>query len=285
MAKEALSETKIRLLFLGVFTLFLAIAAYFIFQKQEQTPGGLVPDPTATLQALEADLGVKADIQDTSYVNWKSADGVQLPLTGKQIILGTSGVNGLGQYGDIKDNDISQVTGEFLSPLLTKIREFYLENGFVESKQNTNSTPNMLWYTSLGFEKDGLYCVSNVAQQSDPFAYLSCGTVDNDQLALQGEFQSVYEEAKAQEMGDAGVLLGFRVSKVVGSFASGNVYSLGGYQWIAQKTDGSWKMIWSGNDMPLCSDMEKYSVPTTMYPSCYDPDSETTISSPDYVQN
>lgn len=279
-----LSETKIRLLFLGVFAVFLAIAAYFIFQRQEQTPEGLVPDPTATLRALEADLGVKADIQDTVYVDWKSADGKQLPLTGKQIILGTSGVNGLGQYGNIKDNDISQVTGEFLSPLLAQVKEFYLENGFTESPQNTISTPNMMWYANLGFEKDGLYCVSNVAQQSDPFAYLSCGTIDEAQLKLQSEFQSVYKEALTQTKEEP-LPLSFRVARVDGDFASGNAYSMGGWQWIAKKIDGSWKTIWSGNDMPLCSDMEEYSVPTTMYPSCYDPNTETTISSPDYVQN
>jgi hypothetical protein len=44
-------------------------------------------------------------------------------------------------------------------------------------------------------------------------------------------------------------------------FAAGSMGSCGGAIYIWAKQDGVWQEIWSGQELPVCADMEKYSVP------------------------
>lgn len=257
---------------------------YAFYFSPASTPQQATPDVHATVQGLAKALEVKPEIRDSIYIDWKMTNGNTVPLTSKQIILGTTDINGLGKYGNFTTDDIGKIDITFLTPLANAIKRYYEGLGFVQSIGNTSQTPNDLWAIRLGYEKDGLYCISNLAQMSDPFAYLSCGTIDTDQQVKQKELKSVYQEALAKDAGtDVSII--FRVNAISGDFANGSVSSIGGYQWIAKKTDGIWKTVWSGNDMPLCSEMEKISIPEAMYPGCYDPDTQTTITSPGYIQN
>lgn len=291
-AKTRSYEKRTRALFFALFVFFVFIASYLVLKYEGVNMYQQTPHASVTLEELKSAIGVSAEVRSSEYVDWVMPDGSVVPLSSRQILLGTSDINGLGKYGDLTTDpdsvgadDLGKLDiNNFLTPLVNNIKKYYEKNGFTLSEKNTNTTPNDLWAITLGYEKDGLYCISNLAQHSDPFAYLSCGTINEGQLALQKEFESIYREAMANE-GKTTVPIVFRVSMVDNDFANGSVSSIGGYQWIAKKTDGSWKIIWTGNDMPQCTDMEKYSVPTKMYPSCYDPDSQTTISSPDYVQN
>jgi hypothetical protein len=63
-----------------------------------------------------------------------------------------------------------------------------------------------------------------------------------------------------------------RVSKVdTSGYAKGSILSCGGAVYIWSKRDGAWQEIWSGQELPNCADMRKYSVPKPIAgDSCYE---------------
>lgn len=64
----------------------------------------------------------------------------------------------------------------------------------------------------------------------------------------------------------------YKVTRVEGNFAAGEGTAqgdpLGGFSWLAIKENGKWRIIWTGRQPPLCSDMQKYSVPQAIYKNC-----------------
>lgn len=44
-------------------------------------------------------------------------------------------------------------------------------------------------------------------------------------------------------------------------FAAGSMHSCGGAAYIWAERDGVWQEIWAGQELPLCDDLKKYSVP------------------------
>lgn len=44
-------------------------------------------------------------------------------------------------------------------------------------------------------------------------------------------------------------------------FATGSMHSCGGAVYIWAERDGVWQEIWGGQELPVCADMKKYSVP------------------------
>jgi hypothetical protein len=228
-----------------------------------------------TLEGLARFVDVKVQTQDYDYSDWTQDNGVRIPLKGKQILFGTSTTSqNVGKYGDFTTDQLEMVNPEFLTELQDKIAEYFESNGFVQSESNTNLTPNELYFSTLGYQKDNLYCLSNLTQMSDPFGYISCGTVDNNQLKLQQELTNVLLEQQNQDLGTYPIT--FRVATVDGDYANGSISSIGGYQWIARKSDGVWTTVWTGQDFPLCSDMAMYEVPSSMYPGCYNPETQKT---------
>lgn len=225
-------------------------------------------EETETLEGLARFLDTKVTPQDYSYSDWVETNNLRVPLSGKQILLGTSENNeNVGKYGDFTTDDLQMVNPEFLGTLQTKISEYFDSNGFNPSSLNTDLVPNELYFSTLGYEKNNLKCLASLSVQSDPFGYITCGTVDTSQMKLQNELQNVLEEQKTRNTGT--IPLMFRVSQVDGDFANGSIASLGGYQWIAKKINGVWTTIWAGQEAPSCSDMKTYDVPKTMYPGCY----------------
>lgn len=263
-----------RLLYV-LFGLIGLIVVYlvFIYPKTVHSPtftDGSSETATETLEGLARFLGTTVNVTDYDYQDWTEPSGLRVPLKGKLIVLSTNGTGeNSGKYGNLTTDQLDQVTSTFLTPLQAKISEYFQSNGFEENNLNTNLVPNDLYFSTVSYQKDNLDCVANLAQMSDPFAYITCGTVDQKQLSLQKEFSRVYEEQKSQNSGD--IPITFRVSDVDGDYAKGSVSSLGGYQWIAKKIDGTWTTIWAGQDFPLCSDMASYEVPSSMYPGCYNP--------------
>ena len=54
-------------------------------------------------------------------------------------------------------------------------------------------------------------------------------------------------------------------------FAAGSMHSCGGAVYIWAKRDGVWQEIWSGQEIPVCADLRKYSVPKAIAgDKCYD---------------
>lgn len=272
---EFQSLKRLLLVLFGLIGLVI-IYLLFVYPRSLESPT-FVDDPTSeeteTLEGLSRFLGTVVSPTDYNYADWVEQSGVRVPLTGKQIALGTSDMSkSVGKYGSFTTDELENVNAEFLTTLQDKTSEYFQSNGFSPNELNTNLVPNDLYFSTLGYQKDNLYCLANFALMSDPFGYISCGTVDQKQLGLQKEFSNIYDEQKSQNYGD--IPITFRVTDVDGDFANGSVSSLGGYQWIAKKTDGVWTTIWAGQDFPLCSDMATYEVPNSMYPGCYNPQTE-----------
>ena len=54
-------------------------------------------------------------------------------------------------------------------------------------------------------------------------------------------------------------------------FAAGSMHSCGGAVYIWAERDGVWQEIWAGQELPLCDDLKKYSVPKAIGgDKCYD---------------
>lgn len=239
----------------GIFGLYLFRNAKPIGQAKKD------PVSLAVLKGLEKQLKAKSEIRKTEYVDWIFTDSKSVPLKSWQFVLLTK------DFG-LSSDELMKVDAKFLETFVEKVTKYYQGKGFSLSEQNTSFIPNDLWLISLGFEKDGVYCVNNFAKQSDPFAYLSCGTFDLKQEKLQKELNSVYEGTKKEVTGPVPLI--FRVQKMEGGFAIGSASSVGGWMWIAKKESDRWQVVWSGQDIASCLDMEKYGVPKSIYGSCYD---------------
>lgn len=222
-----------------------------------------------TLRGLGEAIGTVVSLNDYVYYDWVNSDGSIQPLTGRQFGVGTTGSDTLGKYGNISNNDISQVTEAFLSPLRNTSNGYFESIGFLQNSDNTSLVPDEIGTTYVGYEKGEMKCLTKLYIQTDPFGYFFCGTVDTAQEELQKSFLDTFPYEKNAD----GSIASFRVAGVEGDFASGSASpgGPGGYQWIAKNTDGTWGVVWEGQDFPLCSDMQMYEVPTSMYPGCYDP--------------
>lgn len=75
----------------------------------------------------------------------------------------------------------------------------------------------------------------------------------------------------AEHGADAGSM-NITVSTVEGNFAKGMANAQGGGGiWFAAKVGGTWKLVWDGNGIILCSDITAYpTFPKDLIPSCWD---------------
>ena len=111
-------------------------------------------------------------------------------------------------------------------------------------------------------------CLIKIDELSDPFGNFFCGKIDEDQRLLQEEFSSLFAGNKDQ-------IVSYRVKKIDEVFAVGSAnYIYTGFMWIAKNIDGEWQIISRGQDIPFCSDMEKYEVPKSIYETCYDEETQ-----------
>jgi hypothetical protein len=56
-----------------------------------------------------------------------------------------------------------------------------------------------------------------------------------------------------------------KVVKIVGNYAKGTMPLA---YWMAVKTDGKWKVVVTGNGIPRCEEIDKYSIPKEIYGNC-----------------
>lgn len=268
--KSSSTQSSPRILIVIVIILALAIAsfAYHTIKTNQAIKSNPTQFEISTLENLAIYLNTKAEPRDYMYEDWIMPDGSRVPLKGQQIVIGTSGINGVGKYGDFSTDDLDKVTEGFINGLQEKVSEYFILNNFSKNDRNTKFTPNEYYVSTYAFEKDNIYCLSHGAKQSDPFEYISCGTIDQDQIVRQKELSSVYKEQKASYQNSPII---FRVDKINGDFASGSSSYMSGNQWIAKNIQGAWTTVWAGQDFPLCSDMAKYEVPSEFYPGCYNP--------------
>lgn len=67
--------------------------------------------------------------------------------------------------------------------------------------------------------------------------------------------------------------LNISVAIIDGGYAKGgtSVEGMGGGMWFASEVNGMWQLVWDGNGIIECSDLEAYpEFPSTLIPECYD---------------
>lgn len=80
------------------------------------------------------------------------------------------------------------------------------------------------------------------------------------------------KEHLIQKYGENAALLNVTVQKIEGLYAEGGAseIGMGGGMWIAAKVNGEWKLVWDGNGIITCDDVNDYpGLPVTMVPQCF----------------
>lgn len=248
-----------------IVVVFLLVVIQYRQPNQSITPSQTVT-VGQTLQDLQTALHTDASPSATGDWDWIQANGTHLPLTGKSIGLSTKAQNGLGTYGDVTGDDPAKITKQFITDLSSTMQTFFLNHGFSKGTANNSNGFTEMGTVREGYSNGDIKCITSLTAQSIPFGYVTCGTVDQRQLALQKDFSSLIQQTKTESLSYT-----FRVQKVEGNFALGYVGDIAGYQWIAKKTNGTWAIIAKTPDLFPCVAMQKYSVPKTLYGNCYTP--------------
>ena len=101
---------------------------------------------------------------------------------------------------------------------------------------------------------------------------------------LEKDEEEVVKKAIEEELlikyGEESKRLKVTVSKIEGNFAQGGAaeVGVGGGMWFAAKVDNRWLLVWDGNGIILCSDVEHYpDFPNTLIPECFDEKLNKTI--------
>lgn len=259
-----------KLYLIAIIIAIIAIASYLLLSRPTTTTPATEPaafTDTSLLSGLAKDLGLSAELRDYIYMDWLNEKDIPLPLNGKQFIVGTVNINGIGKYPEIGENDLSAITIKNLSPLLTATDAYFTRNGFTKNERNTRIVGTAPITTAFyGYEKDGTKCVVRIDEQTDPFGNFVCGVVDLQQEKLQQAFVPLFIGSKR----DGDEITSLRVQKIEGDYAMGSANGvISGYTWMAKKTDGKWEVVWTGQEIPLCTEMEKYTIPISIYENCY----------------
>lgn len=218
------------------------------------------------LEGLQEELGVTGTFQETVYWDWIDKDGTLLPLTGKQFLLGTVDTNGIGKYGNVHSNNLTKINKKFFTPIAVTTTEYFTKSKFIPSEKNARSTmKDELNEVFGGFERNTIKCLFRLTPQSDPYGYFFCGIVDELQRTRQKQLSSLFSTRYNPKK-----YYSFRVDTIDPPYARGS-YSeiIEGYVFIAKKTDDSWKLIWKGNEIASCNEMEKLDIPKSIYQDCY----------------
>ncbi len=237
----------------------------------ENITAGSPPNSSTSTQILNRFVtslktgGTPRQTSDWDYIQ----NGTHIPLTGSMLVIGTKAQNGMGSAGSIKDNDITQVTQPFIQNLATQITAFFVTQGFTKNMVDSSTTFDEMNTMRVEFSKDKTLCVVSLSSQSDPFGYVICGIADTAQQKLQQEFSSLIDPKDSKNSGYV-----FRVQKVDGNYAQGYISNVYGTGWYAKKTNGTWAIVIQTPDLPLCADIQKYSIPKSLYNQCYTPEKQ-----------
>ncbi|HVZ66755.1 MAG TPA: hypothetical protein VG917_00665 [Patescibacteria group bacterium] len=220
------------------------------------------------LNGLEKVLNINSPIQEYPYSDWITSNGNLEPLNGKLFWIGSFSLNDKKLAKEIQDH-LEIVTQTFLTKYQTTINQYFVENGF--NKNIINSTVikgrDVPIVMRTGYELGDIKCVVNLYPTTDAFGSVFCGKIDQNQQSLQKQFINVFKYEKRPDN-----LYSFRVDKIEGNFATGTATDdVLGYQWIAKKENGVWKVIFKSNELGQCQEMERLGIPKSIYGDCYTP--------------
>ncbi len=260
--RKLLLQALLSLLFIA---LLFGGAWYFATSYKPPTTEDYVNRGRSYLEEAANALGVEAKVQESVYWSWIDEKGQILPLIGNQFLLGTVDVNGIGKYGDVTSKHLEKVTDTFFRSLLADSETFFNKSHFVANKENAREKENDPTHTiRRGYERGKIKCLLRLTPHSDPFGAFFCGAIGDHQLTLQKRVAGLFSTTYNPKHFSA-----FRVTKSEKDFALGTyMEDVGGYTWIAKKTEGKWQVVWKGQEIPLCTDMQKGSIPKTIYLNC-----------------
>ncbi len=228
------------------------------------TPTQVVASPTtspsdsqslqATLTSLQQALSIRSSFQERKSIDWIDDNSQTVPLKGWSFGAGLETNTYMGKYGIFANiNEISQTS---LQPLQTATENFFTKNGFVVNPMNNKKNPRNIYY---GYTMKDMKCLITLSPQTDPFGDFFCGIIDTEELAWRKELVPVINPKNDP-------MLQVHVSKLIGNYASGTVGSYGGGAvWYAVKVDGSWKEVWTGQNVISCKPVQQYNIPKEIY--------------------
>lgn len=180
------------------------------------------------------------------YVWWISDDSLNILNLGETGLIYQNYSRKLNPKGKEMYNDIS--TG-----LAEGIRHVMSSSGFSMNKRNSSqSIADDRFYDYVqAYEKGDMKCT--LTADPDEFAW---SFVCTNSLAKNYQEQAPY----LKDMNITGAVI--RVKKKIGDYAKIDVHSrrMGGFI-IAQRIDGVWTALFSGNDSPDCRKMREHQVP------------------------
>lgn len=268
MAKATARRKKYnKVFFLLVLPTLILIGFVLIFSLKKTTTSSPPPlSSTQLLTKLQNELMVSAEIKPYKYMDWVTDRKSLRLLTGNNFTVGTVNITKTKQYPELNAEDLYTITFAHLEPLQKRAEDFFLSQGFDKNDLNTRTTGARPSQTRwLGFQKGNMLCVITLYEKSDPFATFFCGKVDLAQIKAQAPFRSLFEYNYQPNS-----ITSFRVEQIEGNFARGSqIFDYSGYTWMAKKEQRKWKIIWTGEEIPQCSEMNKSGVPKAIYIDCY----------------
>ncbi len=197
--------------------------------------------------------------------NWESAGlGRRVPLTGNYFGLGAADTPALSGHTvpPASGGTTYEIRGSGITILKDKVTAFFAAQGFAKNTQNgERDKASYSLDETLAFEKGDVACLVTL-RTLDPVAAVFCGTYDQAYETLRNEFIPVFNPSRDPEVF-------VEVTTVEGNFASGGTGGRGGgVGWYAVKEAGVWKPIFQGQNSPLCSTMEQYGFPKSLYKEC-----------------
>lgn len=213
-----------------------------------------INDPSAlVLEQLIPSLNLSTKVDVTSAIDfWIDQDGILIPLKGFSFDIGQDNVTLVPSGGSY--------TVAQLSPIEKVTQKYFQLAGYQVDVANTVFGKSLTYsvYHRFGFTKGNMKCVVHMTASQDPFGTFFCGTIDTEQFALQQPFYSLFN-MKIKSLNGVTNDQGLSGVTVNGIFAQGQV--VGGYAWLAKKINGTWQLIWDGQQAPECSVLQKYQVP------------------------
>jgi hypothetical protein len=147
--------------------------------------------------------------------------------------------------------------------ILEGIKNFFKDYNFQINKKNTDDgiiQGDFYDYYQLGFEKGNEKCVIQWYYISTNYFTVDVNCADYkeiDEIYFK-EFFKLFNKLDTY----------WSVEKFIGNYAMGND---GPSWWIAQKINGRWVKILSGQDYVSCEDLAKYKIPNSIYnKECWD---------------
>jgi hypothetical protein len=159
--------------------------------------------------------------------------------------------------------------------LVNEVNNFFDDNEFNKSTRNSSKsvTDDSFYDYILGYQKNDERCLLTV-NPDESYYYGENGekvAIPNIVISCsKGEFQRSYDEQIPflKAMNDRTAVIGIKKMNDVAAKVQVHWRRTGSYALFSKK-NGSWEMIYRGQDQPSCLTLQKYSFPSEIHSDCY----------------